>query len=385
MATPVCNARKFVFIWENLGPSHLDRVAALAATLQADSSVVAIQFFGKSSVYQWDSAHVMPFEIITLQRERKSKHSLSLTFSLIRECLKIGRADIFLCHYEKVPVLLTAIIMRLLGRKIFAMGDSKFDDYDRRLFTEFIKRFFFLPYHGALTASRRSRDYMRFFGFDHDRIELGYDSLSVDRIASLSGQPLAPDGLPFINRDFVIVARLVPKKNLGVALEAFALWLTQTCHPRDLHICGSGPLENDLRSHVAQLNITDRVHFHGFIQTDAISRILARSLCLILTSTEEQFGLVVIEAQAVGLPVLVTANAGACDELIEPGINGYILDPRNPRSCAALMLALSEDEAVWRRFAIAARETRYRGDSRHFVASVLQLTGLTAAEAQSAA
>ena len=117
------------------------------------------------------------------------------------------------------------------------------------------------------------------------------------------------------------------------------------------------------------------MHFHGFVQTDDVSRILARALCLLLTSTEEQFGLVVIEAQAVGLPVLVTANAGACDGLVEPGVNGFVLDPLNPRSIAALMLAISEDEAVWRRFATAARDGRYRGDARHFVDSVLALTG----------
>lgn len=258
------------------------------------------------------------------------------------------------------------------------MIESKFDDYPRRLRHDVFKTLFLTPYTGVIAASERARSYLSYLGVPRHRVLLHYSTLSIDRIAALFGEPPAPDSTPFAERDFAIVARLVPKKNLGVALEAFALWLAQTRHLRDLHICESGPLEDELRAQAERLGITARVRFHGFIQTDAISRILARALCLVLTSTEEQFGLVVIEAQAVGLPVLITANAGAVDELVEPGVNGCILDPRNPRSCAALMLNLSEDETVWRRFATAARDTRYRGDSRHYVDSVRQLTGRTA-------
>lgn len=372
----------YVFVWENLGPNHLDRVEALAAAVQTGSSVTAIQFFGRSSVYEWDSAGtVTPFKIITLRPERRSKRNLDLIWPLLKTCLRAGKADIFLCHYNEIPITIAAFVLRLLGRRVYAMIESKFDDYPRRLRQDLVKPIVLSPYNGVIAASERARSYLSYLGVPRERIVLGYSSLSVDRIAALSGEPPAPDGTPFAERDFVIVARLVPKKNLGVALEAFALWLAQTDHPRDLHLCGSGPLEEALRAQADRLGITDRVRFHGFVQIDAVSRVLARALCLLLTSIEEQFGLVVIEAQAVGLPVLVTANAGACEGLIEPGVNGFVLDPLNPRSCAALMLAISEDEAVWRRFAIAARDTRYRGDARHFVAGVGELTGRTLSRA----
>ncbi len=368
-------ARTLLFVWENLGPNHLDRVAALAETLGSDASVIAVQFYGKSSIYEWDSAEAMPFEIVTLRSEQRSPRHLDLIWPLLKACFRPGKADIFLCHYNEIPIVIAAVALRLCGRRVYAMIESKFDDYPRRLRHDVFKTLFLKPYTGVIAASERARSYLSYLGVPRDRILLHYSTLSIDRIAALSGEPPAPDGTPFAERDFAIVARLVPKKNLGVALEAFALWLAQTRQPRDLHICGSGPLEDELRAQAERLGITARVRFHGFIQTDAISRILARALCLVLTSTEEQFGLVVIEAQAVGLPVLITANAGAVDELVEPGVNGYILDPRNPRSCAALMLNLSEEEAVWRRFATAARDTRYHGDSRHFVDSVRQLTG----------
>lgn len=367
--------RGLAFVWENLGPMHVDRLEALAAE-SPDTRVVAIEFSRVSGVYAWQPGEASGFTLRTLSKPGKRAGGLLLAWRLLRECRKAGARDIFMCHYELWPVLLASWFLRISGHRVFAMIDSKFDDYPRNPWIELTKLVFLSPYRGAFTASLRSRDYMRFLRFRPERIALGYDTLSVDRIAALAEVPPAPDGTPFAERDFVIVARLVPKKNIAVAIEAYRLWRTLTGRPRDLHICGSGPLEQSLRDQVEAAGLAAHVHFHGFVQTDAVARILGRSLCLLLTSVEEQYGLVVIEAQAMGLPVLVSRNAGACDILIDPGINGYTLDPLNAESCAALMLQLSEDEPTWHRFATAARDGRYRGDCRHFVTGVRKLVAL---------
>ena len=371
--------RRLVFVWENLGPTHDDRLSALAAAVGAPERVIAIEFFERSETYLWDRVGTTRYQIDTLVRQGRSRSRLILGVKLIAKLVTIRNADFFLCHYHELPVLITATLLRLLGRRVFAMGDSKFDDYARRLPVEIMKALFYAPYLGALTASLRSRDYMAFLGFPRERIALGYDTLSIDRISTLSGMPPAPDGTPFGERDFIIVARHVPKKNIAMAIEAFALWRAAADRPRDLHLCGSGPLEDMLKEQVAQLGLGDHVHFHGFVQSDEVSRLLARSLCLILPSIEEQFGLVIAEAQAAGLPVLVSRNAGACDILLDVGINGFAIDPDVPAGLAALMELFSSDETLWRRFAAAARAGRYAGDCRHFVDGVLTLSGVSRA------
>lgn len=362
--------RKMVFLWENLGPSHIDRLEAIAKAHVSD--VVAIQYSARSHTYSWTGANGSDYETRTLfEGSRPSK--LRFVVKLIRACLGEGRAVFFLCHYHEVEVFLTACILRLFGRRVFCMIDSKFDDYPRRLPKELLKSIFLWPYNGALTASLRSRDYLRFLGIRSDAIALGYDSIAVDRILQLSGEPVAPDGMPFAERDFVIVARHVPKKNINMGIEAFALWLRGTQNPRNLHLCGSGPLEGELRAQVEPLGIADRVLFHGFVQTEEVSRVVGRALALLLTSVEEQYGLVIAEALAVGVPVLCSVNAGASDMLVEPGLNGFLINPYKPEGCAAMMALLSEDEARWRSFATAAATTRYLGDSRHFVDGVRAL------------
>jgi len=363
-----------VFLWENIGPTHDDRLLALVTALEGRARVTAVQFWPVSSVYEWDSTPSKGYRLRTLCRSPHAKRGLSLSLAIVRACLGERRADIYLCHYEQPAVLLAAIWLRLCGRRLITMIDSKFDDKPRKLWREVGKAFYLAPYHAALTASDRSREYLSFLGLPEHRILLGYDALSVDRIGALAQAPPAPGGTPFEARNFAVVARLVPKKNIALAIEAFAIWRARTGGTRRLRICGSGELHAALLELAERMGVADAVDFLGFVQSDVISLELGRALCLLLPSTEEQFGLVVIEALAMGVPVIVGRNAGACDTLIDVGMNGYMINPDSAEGLAALMADLSEDRARWARMATAAYGSRHRGDVAAFVASVETLS-----------
>ena len=367
-----------VFVWENLGPMHADRLDALGRALDGAPGVVALEFFEQSEVYAWEPVRGGACRIETLMGTRRRHSQIGLAWRLLRAALRVPNADYYLCHYERLPVFVTAVVLRLLGRRVFALFNSKFDDYPRRMSWELGKSVLLAPYHGALCGSVRSIDYLAFLGLPRAKMTTGYNTVSVDRIRLLSGAPPAPGGVPFEARDFIVVARFVPKKNLTMMIEAYALWLRRTARVRDLHLCGSGPLEAVLREQVAALGLGDRVHFHGFVQTEEVSRLLGRALCLILPSIEEQFGNVVIEAQATGVPVLVSRVAGAADMLIESGINGFVINPESSDGCSALMAMLSEDRDRWTSFAAASFASRRRGDVVQFVSGVEKLSGLAA-------
>jgi glycosyltransferase involved in cell wall biosynthesis len=215
---------------------------------------------------------------------------------------------------------------------------------------------------------------MRYLGFAVDRIAEGYDTLSVDRIREQAPGPPAPDGPAHAERDFVIVARLVAKKNIALALAAFAQFRAETGSTRTLRILGSGDCEPSLRALADELDVADATVFEGFVQTARVSEALSRALCLILPSSEEQFGLVVIEAMAMGVPALVSSNAGAVEKMIDNGVNGWIIDPSSPRALVAAMALLNCDAAAWMRMATAAREDSIRGDVPSFVEGVMALS-----------
>jgi glycosyltransferase involved in cell wall biosynthesis len=364
-------ARPLLFLWEHVGPTHADRLRAVAAAFP-DRPVAAVQYGPRSHTYGWQGPPADGFTIETLFPDGGAG-GWRLALRLMRACWRHRRGAIFLCHYQEAPVWAAAVLLRLAGRPAFALMESKFDDYPRRFGRERVKRWLLRPYRGALTASDRSRDYLRFLGVPERRIALGYATLSVDRIAALAGAPSAPDGPPHAARDFLAVARAVPKKNLALAIEAYALWRHRTGGDPALHLCGDGPEEVALRALAEALGVGPHVHFHGFVQTDAVARRLASALCLLLPSTEEQFGLAVIEAQAMGVPALLSVAAGAADRLVLPGVNGFLLPPHGAEGWAATMALLSEDEGCWRRLATGTRDRRLAGDCRHFAAAVDQL------------
>ena len=372
-------AQSVVFVWENFGPAHRDRCEAAALLLPPPWIVKGIELANKSVSYDWDSSEETAFEKITLFHGRSVAEVpiMQRTWATLRACWGMRPAAYFFCHYEQPATFMCAIILRLCGHRVFVMNDSKFDDYQRYFFREMIKRIFYSPYQGALASGSRARDYMRFLGVAESKIQLNYDVLSVERIRRLGRSAPAPQGLGHKERHFTIIARFVPKKNIFMALEAYSLYRKSVASPRSLHLCGSGQLEVDLRRKVAELDLGDGVVFHGFVQAESVCRILASTLALLLPSLEEQFGHVVIEAQAMGLPVILSRNCGACDLLVRSGVNGFVIEPDNAQGMAFFMSLLCTDEELWRKMSLATRSFVAQGDVRLFVEAVASLLGVS--------
>lgn len=364
------------FVWSNFGPYHVDRLEAAAAALSETHRVIGIEVAGSEQIYPWDrTERIDGVERITLFPARAAEEvpAWRQFLALLRTCRAVRARHVFLCNFNQPETFVLAIWLRLTGRAVFLMIDSKFDDKPRFLWREMLKWVLYLPYSAALVAGCRCRDYLRFLGFKSERIELGYDTVSIDRVRRLSCSTPAPGGAEFRKRHFTIVARLVPKKNIAMALEAYGLYARRAGEgARELHICGSGPLERALRAQADELGLSS-VRFRGFVQAPEIAWILAESLALVLPSSEEQWGLVVNEAVAMGLPVLCSWNVGARDALLRNAVNGYAFEPDNPAGLARLMEIIAVDEGAWRRMAEASNRLAPLGDTRRFGAAVARL------------
>jgi len=98
-----------------------------------------------------------------------------------------------------------------------------------------------------------------------------------------------------------------------------------------LLLIGEGVLRNELEALTKQLHIEDNVRFLGY-RTD-IPDILSATDIYVHPSVEEGFGIAIIEAMAVGLPVIAT-NVGGIPEIITNGVNGILVPPENPQALA---------------------------------------------------
>lgn len=367
---------RMVFLWESFGPHHVDRCEACAAHFAGRYQVFGVEVATFDANYQWrGSVGSEGFSKVTLFPGVVSQKigAVRCFFRIVGTCLRLRAKYLFFCNYNLPAVFFSALLLRLLGRRLVTMQDSKFDDKPRYLFKEIVKSMLYAPYQAALAAGARSKAYLTFLGLPEDRVIVGYDTVSVERVRALAGTPPAPHGMPHADRHFTIVARFVPKKNLSLALDAYAAYVARSPDaPRDLHLCGSGELEAELRQQAERLNLKG-VHFRGYLQEQEIARVLGSTLALILPSVEEQHGLVINEALAMGVPVLVSDNCGARDLLVRSGVNGFVFEPDNAAGLAHFMAIVDEDIDEWTRLASGARQFQHAADTTLFVDAVEQV------------
>jgi glycosyltransferase involved in cell wall biosynthesis len=87
----------------------------------------------------------------------------------------------------------------------------------------------------------------------------------------------------------------------------------------------------------------------GFVDAAVLEEALASALCLVLPSRREGYGLVVIEAAARGVPVVVVAGPdNAAVELVEDGVNGFVAESADPRALAAAIVRVDDGGTVLR-------------------------------------
>jgi glycosyltransferase involved in cell wall biosynthesis len=126
-------------------------------------------------------------------------------------------------------------------------------------------------------------------------------------------------------------------------------------------IVGAGPLERRLRELAAGLA---NVHLAGPVSEDELREHLAAADCFAMASTSraESFGLATLEAQAMGVPAVVTDVGTGTTEAIEPGETGLVVPPRSP---ADLRDAIAQVLADPGRAAAMGRAARERVVARH--------------------
>ncbi|WP_108458985.1 glycosyltransferase [Devosia naphthalenivorans] len=153
----------------------------------------------------------------------------------------------------------------------------------------------------------------------------------------------------------VFAGRLVAKKGINTVLEAFALVL-RTNPDAELHIVGDGPLRPLVEARAIQ---TPRIIIHGAQSPERTQQIMASARLATLPSRPAQdgdvegFGLVLIEAQALGVPV-VTSKTGGTAEAVVNGETGFTVDPTSSAELAQAFLELIDNPARARSMGLTA-------------------------------
>ncbi len=126
------------------------------------------------------------------------------------------------------------------------------------------------------------------------------------------------------------VLRFVPVKGIFDLLEAFAL-VCRRFSQVHLAIAGDGPLRAEFEGRIRELGLQERVTLLGHIQP--VAPFLRALDLFVLPSHNEGMGRAVVEAMAIGLPILAT-RIGGLPDLVEEGVNGRLVPPKDPEQLA---------------------------------------------------
>lgn len=344
---------RVAIVFDNFGPYHLARMRGAAAHLD----VIAVEVAAKSADYAWERSDIPPgMHYLLLTDRPEDKRDKARLRALIAERIEPLAPDAV-----AVPGWSSAASLSITewaaGRGIPAivMTETNPWDFRRRAATETIKRGVVAHFTAGLGTSEAHADYLADLGLPRSAVSFGYNAVDNDYFSRESGSRQAAPTLPARvaallpeaarGRYFLASNRFIEKKNLSRLLRAYAAFrIGRPDDPADwpLVLLGDGALRGALEAERDALGLGRFVHLPGFCQYSDLPDFYGTAGAFIHASTTEQWGLVVNEAMASGLPVAVSRRCGCAAVLVREGVNGWTFDPFDEHAIEAVMRRLAE-------------------------------------------
>jgi 1,2-diacylglycerol 3-alpha-glucosyltransferase len=368
---------KLCILFWRLGPYHHARLRAAGQQGQ----VTAVELTGIDDIYAWDTidgADSFQRETLFSESGDSPKQVAEIRRRMFAALDRI-QPDVVAIPGWSFPDALAALSWSIqAGKPTVLMSESQGRDHRRNRLKESVKRRIVQLNSAGLVGGASHVDYLCDLGMQRDHIFTGYDVVDNDHFCNgaAAARANAPEvrcrlGLP--ERYFLASSRFIEKKNLPRLLNAFAMYRNHCgTDAWDLVLLGDGPQREALEQLVDELGIRGHVIFPGFQQYDTLPSYYGLAGAFVHASTTEQWGLVINEAMAAGLPVIVSENCGCTSDLVEDGKNGFTFAPSDEVRLADLMKQLATGDQVRRDMGWSSQEIISRWSPRTFANGIWQ-------------
>ena len=234
-----------------------------------------------------------------------------------------------LSGYGRPEYLLFLIFARLFGIPTILFAESWYTSGKFR--TWFKKKMIRFSQAGLFVSGSRAKSYFSSLGIPQSNIFTGYSVVDnnhffIDRKKT---------GYPY-EKKILCVARFSPEKNLPMLIEAFKK--SNIYFTYKLILVGGGPDKQKL----IQLTDNDtKIELNEWVSYDELPNYYNDATIFILPSLFEPWGLVVNEAMAAGLPVIVSQQCGCVPELVSSK-NGFVFDANYPERLTEILDSLAD-------------------------------------------
>lgn len=210
-----------------------------------------------------------------------------------------------------------------------------------------------------LPGGKRQATYLRHYGVPDEHITIAQMTVDVRSITkyvsaiSEKRQVFLREklGIPSTATVFLYVGRMEPHKGLRVLIDAFTS-LCKRRHVAYLLLVGDGTMREDVNRAVKN---NAEIRYQGRLSGNELLDAYAVADVFVLPSLFEPWGLVVNEAMAAGLPVIVSDRVGCVDDLVISGETGLVIPAESELALTEAMQMLLDNKAARREMAVSAR------------------------------
>ena len=342
---------KIAVLFHRIGPYHEARLTVAGR----HGKLVAIELSGNDETYAWDLLEAVDgFQRVTVfpDKDVDFEPPLIVRDQLWRTLTKYNPGVVVVAGWSASWALSAIQWAANNKRPVVMLSASTEQDEVRSAWKETVKKRVLRFCGAALVGGTPHVSYLTSLGMPKERIFTGYDT--VDNAYFTAGAEQARKEAKRLRRElslpqryFMTTCRFIEKKNIFRLLKAYSIYRQQTdTDAWALVLLGDGQLKGDYLQCCQELRLEQSVIFPGFKQYHELPIYYALADAYIQASTTEQWGLVVNEAMACSLPVIVSEHCGCAVDLVKEGCNGFTFDPYDVDALAGLMCKLSEDESM---------------------------------------
>lgn len=290
----------------------------------------------------------LPGHVLYLKRRAREDRMIFLTPTLLFRLFNL-RPDVVIAYAYSVPTIIAFVYCRLAGKRFISWADGT-PHSDQMLTSgqKRIRRFIIPRAKACLTPTPAGRENFINYGADPSRVWMiahaaSHEIREMVELARNRHQTLA-DRCSIPKPRVLYVGSLTTRKAVNLLLEAVAKARPKLGRDIQLLIAGDGPLRGDLEAFARELGIAQNVRFLGFVEPDELPPVYAAADLFLFSSRSDTFAFVIGEAIACGLPVIASKFAAAAPLLIEPGENGFIVDPSDLTKFSHAIVEILSDE-----------------------------------------
>lgn len=226
---------------------------------------------------------------------------------------------------------------------------TRYAERNIKFYQKIFRKYIVKKSYAFIASSTKTRENQIYLGADPKKIFISELAIDIRRYSKAGNNYRH-------NNVLVAVGGLIERKGLDLLLNALALIKNEQW---ELHLVGEGPEKGKLEEQAAELGISDKVKFKGFMSGEDLTAEYENSGIFVFPTREDCFGLVTLEAMCCGLPVVASKYADSSYDLIEEGRTGFIVDPYNSKEFSEKILKLLSDEELAGKMSRAGKTKSY--------------------------